>query len=98
NLVTFRVCVTNKGPNTVQPFSVQVTNSPGLVFVDRLDVGGGYDSSNGVWTVAYPFTNPDSVYLTVRYRAITNGLLIFTSEISASSLPDPDSTPNNHLT
>lgn len=67
----------------------------GLTFVSATAGMGSYDSSTGVWNVG-SLVAGGGVTLTITAKANSAGATIVnTAQVTASSLPDPDSTPNN---
>jgi uncharacterized repeat protein (TIGR01451 family) len=92
--VTFTVHVVNGGPDA----------APGVQLTDRLPVGltlssavpsvGTYTGSTGVWVVG---SVASGVTDTLTIQAVVNatGSIRNVVEVTASGLPDPDSTPGN---
>ena len=95
--VTFEVIVTNSGPqdNT----GVQVTDllPSGYTFNNFTVSTGTYNATTGIWTVGN-LVNGKSETLQIIATVNPTGVYTNTSEVSASDLPDPDSTPNNGST
>lgn len=95
--VTFEVVVTNNGPqdNT----GVQVTDllPSGYTYSSFTVSTGAYDPTTGIWTIG---NLANGKFETLQLTALVNpsGDYINKSEVTASDLPDPDSTPNNGVT
>src|SRR5262249_17301049 len=49
--VTFKITVTNNGPNTATNVTVQELMDSGLKFVSATPSQGGFNQSTGIWTV-----------------------------------------------
>ncbi|MCM0666844.1 PKD domain-containing protein [Flavobacterium tyrosinilyticum] len=92
--VTFSIQVTNSGPQEANSVAVTDLLPSGYTYVSYSATTGSYDSSTGVWTVG---NMPVSDSYTLQITAVVNatGNYTNTAEITASSQPDPDSTPNN---
>ncbi|MHA3789177.1 PKD domain-containing protein [Flavobacterium hauense] len=95
--VSFEIVVTNAGPQTAS--GVQVTDllPTGYTYVIHNATAGNYNSTTGVWNIGTLF-NSDSETLIVTAAVNAAGSHTNTAQITASSLPDPDSTPNNAVT
>jgi hypothetical protein len=59
---------------------------------------GNYDDVTGIWSVGTLSSPPESTILLVNARA-PEGSDDYdtTAELTAADQPDPDSTPNNHV-
>ena len=57
--------------------------------------GGGYDAVAGIWTVG-ALASGSSATLQVVGRFTSPSVVTVTAQVSASSLGDPDSTPDNN--
>ena len=90
--VEFVLTLTNDGPAGA---IVEVTDvlPEGLTFV-RADPSGDYDSGSGVWSVGFLAPNA-SVTLTITALVETTETVTNTAEVTASSVDDPDSTPED---
>ncbi|MDX6191255.1 gliding motility-associated C-terminal domain-containing protein [Flavobacterium sp. Fl-318] len=95
--VTFEVIVTNSGPQDVT--GVQVTDKlpTGFTYTRSSISTGTYDATTGIWNVG-GLINGKSETLTVSGTVNATGDYLNIAEVTASSLPDPDSTPNNGVT
>ncbi len=92
--VIFEVVVTNNGPQNNT--GVQVTDilPSGYSFVGFTVSTGTYNTTTGIWTVGN-LANGDSETLQIVAVVNNTGVYTNTAEVTASTLPDPDSAPNN---
>lgn len=89
--------VSNAGPENVTGVEVYAALPPGLSYVS--DTGGGaYNTTSGTWTVPGTITSGGSATLQITASANASGSGAVVTEITASDLPDPDSTPDNRNT
>jgi uncharacterized repeat protein (TIGR01451 family) len=97
--VTFTITLTNKGPNN--PTGVKVIDSlpTGLTFVSATPSVGTYNASTGIWDLgaATAVASGTTKTLTIVAKVNQGGTIANTAQISASGLPDLDSTPNNSI-
>lgn len=95
--VTFSIEVTNSGPQEANGVAVTDLLPSGYTYASYSATTGAYDPATGVWTVG---NMPISDSYTLQITAVVNatGNYANTAEITASSQPDPDSTPNNGVT
>lgn len=95
--VVFTIIVNNAGPSATTGVQVKDLLPTGLTYVSD-DGGGAYMNGTGIWTVG---TVGASGTATLHINATANSASINgvtnTAEITASDVPDPDSTPNNHI-
>src|SRR5690606_19750791 len=92
--VIFEVVVTNAGPQDAT--GVQVTDllPDGYTFISSTATAGSYNGATGLWVVGSVATGSfETLQLTATVTATGNYENI--AEVTASDLPDPDSTPNN---
>ncbi len=94
--VTFTVTVTNSGPDDATNVAVGDQLPSGFAFVSSAPSQGSYNSGTGAWTVG---TIADGANATLGITATVNASGNYTNvaEVTASDLPDPDSTPNNNV-
>lgn len=90
------VTITNRGGGGATGVTADFVLPSGLTYVSD-DSGGAYNSSTGVWTVPGTLAANSSAQLRVVANVAGSGALILDSEVTASSLPDPDSAPNNNV-
>ncbi|MBO9585032.1 MAG: DUF11 domain-containing protein [Flavobacterium sp.] len=95
--VTFEIIVTNNGPQNTT--GVQVTDllPSGYTYSNFTATKGTYNSATGRWTVG-SLINGDSQTLQLTGIVNASGNYTNIAEVTASSLPDPNSTPNNGVT
>jgi len=92
--VSFRLIITNKGPNTPSGVLVRDLLPSGYEFVNYSTTDGIYDYTTGIWNVAT--IDPGATEtLIIDAKVLSTGDYKNITEVIASSLPDPDSTPNN---
>ncbi len=93
---TFRLTVSNAGPDTAGDVAVTDLLPVGLSFVSSTPSAGSYDQVTGVWSVGDVAANASAsldLTATVNALSVTN-----TAEITQSFAADPDSTPANGST
>ena len=94
--VTFTLTVTNSGPNDTTGVVVTDTWPAGLTYVS--DDGGDpsdYDPASGKWTVGDLNAGAHATLHISATVDVGNTQIVNTAEVTASDLPDPDSTPGN---
>src|SRR5690606_36372358 len=94
--VTFEVVVTNAGPQDVTDVEATDLLPTGYTFVSASATAGAYNSATGLWTVG---SIPTSGFESLQIIAVVNATGDYENiaEVTASGLPDPDSTPNNGI-
>ncbi|WP_163401054.1 DUF11 domain-containing protein, partial [Flavobacterium fluviatile] len=92
--VTFSVNVTNNGPQDTSGVTVTDLLPSGYTYVSYTATAGTYDTATGVWTVG-DLANTATQTLQITATVNATGTYLNTAEVTASDLPDPDSTPNN---
>ncbi len=97
SLVTFSIQVTNSGPQEANGVTVTDLLPTGYTYASYSATTGSYNPATGLWTVG---NMPVSDSYTLQITALVNASGNYTNsaEITASSQPDPDSTPNNGIT
>jgi uncharacterized repeat protein (TIGR01451 family) len=91
--VVFTLTLVNGGNSTATAVTVRDSLPAGMTWIS--DTGGGaYDPGTGVWTVA-SLASGALAQLQITARVDTAGAKVNFAEVTASSLPDPDSTPGN---
>ncbi|MBB4801622.1 gliding motility-associated-like protein/uncharacterized repeat protein (TIGR01451 family) [Flavobacterium nitrogenifigens] len=97
SLVTFSIQVTNSGPQEANGVTVTDLLPSGFTYVSYSATTGSYVPTTGLWTVGnMPITDSYTLQITALVNAAGN--YTNSAEITASSQPDPDSTPNNGIT
>jgi uncharacterized repeat protein (TIGR01451 family) len=94
--VTASIVVTNGGPAAAANVLLRVSLPAGAPVVSTSMTGGMFDPATGQW-MAGTLTPGQSVTLTVVLTANVSGISYITSEVIASSLPDPNSLPDNGI-
>jgi uncharacterized repeat protein (TIGR01451 family) len=92
--VTFRITLTNAGPDATAGVTVGDPLPAGLTFVSAVASQGSYDGATGAWTVGDLAVGARAT-LDIGVTVDTTGPVTNTAEVTASSLPDPNSTPGN---
>jgi large repetitive protein len=93
--VTFTITISNVGPNDATNVAVLDQLPTGYTFVSAAPSQGTYDNTTGLWTVGTVLaaSNP-TLQITVTVNP--TGSYANTTQVSASDMPDPDSTPGNN--
>jgi uncharacterized repeat protein (TIGR01451 family) len=94
--VTLTVGVTNGGFAETTGVAVRAALPPGLTFVSATAGAGSYSSATGIWSVGTLASGATSTLQIVGQFTATASVSV-TAEVAASSLPDPDSTPDNSV-
>jgi gliding motility-associated-like protein/uncharacterized repeat protein (TIGR01451 family) len=94
NQVTFEVIVTNSGPQNVTGVEVTDLLPSGYTYTSFTATKGTYNKNNGKWNIG-SLINGDSQTLQITAIVNPTGNYVNAAEVTASSLPDPNSTPNN---
>ncbi|WP_417357249.1 PKD domain-containing protein, partial [Flavobacterium sp.] len=92
--VIFEVVVTNSGPQDATGVEVTDLLPDGYTFISSTATAGSYNGATGLWVVG---TLTTGSFETLQVTAMVNssGNYENIAEVTASDLPDPDSTPNN---
>jgi uncharacterized repeat protein (TIGR01451 family) len=95
NNITYAIAVTNNGTNSTSGVIVKDILPSQVSYVSD-NSGGSYNSATGNWNVG-SLNNGETktLQITVKVNAATT--FSNTTEVTASSLADPDSTPNNNI-
>jgi uncharacterized repeat protein (TIGR01451 family) len=95
--VVFTMTVSNAGPSTATGVQVKDLLPSGLTYVSD-NGGGAYVSGTGIWTVGTVATSgAATLHITATPTAASANGVTNTAEITVSDVPDPNSTPNNHV-
>ncbi|BAY65999.1 Cna B domain protein [Calothrix brevissima NIES-22] len=95
--VTFTLRLNNKGPQSTNNVTVTDQLPTGLTFVSATASQGSYNSSTGVWTVGTVNSGSSlTLNLVARVNTTPTTIITNTAQVTASSVTDPDSTPNNN--
>ncbi|WP_433830070.1 PKD domain-containing protein [Flavobacterium anhuiense] len=92
--VSFRLIITNKGPNNPSGVLIKDLLPSGYEFVNYSTTDGIYDATTGIWDIA-SIDSGATETLIIDANVLPTGDYKNIAEVIASSLPDPDSTPNN---
>jgi uncharacterized repeat protein (TIGR01451 family) len=92
--VTYTLTLTNAGPLATTGVTVADTLPSGLDYVSDTPSAGSYDAATGIWTVG-ALANGASETLQITATVLATGDYTNVAEVTASDLPDPDSTPGN---
>ena len=93
--VTFGIKIVNDGPDATSGVDVGDPLPEGLTYVSSAPSVGTYDQTTGDWAIG-TMADGDVETLTVTATVDVEDPITNTVEVTASSLYDPDSTPNNH--
>jgi uncharacterized repeat protein (TIGR01451 family) len=95
--IVFTITVSNAGPSPATNVQVKDLLPVGLTYASD-DGGGAYVSGTGVWTVGTVNASANAtLHITATATSASISGVTNTAEITASDVPDPDSTPNNHI-
>jgi uncharacterized repeat protein (TIGR01451 family) len=94
--VSYKLNVTNNGPNPAT--GVQVTDKlpAGIDFVQAIQSAGSYDNSTGVWMIGNVAIGSTAT-LIITGTVTQVGTITNKAEVSASDQTDPDSSPANNI-
>ncbi|MCV9929477.1 gliding motility-associated C-terminal domain-containing protein [Flavobacterium sp. LS1R49] len=92
--ISFELIITNSGPNNATGVQVQDLLPSGYEFTNYSSSAGLYDDVTGFWNVGSIDTGV-SESLIIDAKVLPTGTYLNTTQVTASDLPDPDSTPNN---
>ncbi|HZL87681.1 MAG TPA: DUF11 domain-containing protein, partial [Pirellulaceae bacterium] len=95
--VTFKVTVTNDGPQAATGVKVTDQLPAGLSFVSKnVPAGTTYNETTGIWDIP-TLASGSSLELTIVATATQTGALANKAEVTALNEFDSDSTPNNNV-
>ncbi len=94
--VTFEIEVTNDGPNDAPGIDVSDVLPAGLTYVSSTATKGAYDDASGTWSIG-TVANGDTEILSITATLDVPGPVTNSAEITAASVNDPDSTPDNDV-
>ncbi|NLR77329.1 T9SS type A sorting domain-containing protein [Chitinophaga eiseniae] len=92
--VTFTIHLINKGPGTAPGIVVTDVLPAGITFGQVIASVGSYDNITGKWSVS-ALDSGQQATLTITGTVTQPGTITNTAEVTASGVPDPDSTPGN---
>lgn len=92
--VKFTLTIRNDGPGNVTGVTVADTLPAGFTYVSNTPSQGSYNNGTGVWSVGN-LNLGQSETLVITTTVTATAAYTNYAQITASSLPDPDSTPNN---
>jgi uncharacterized repeat protein (TIGR01451 family) len=93
--VTFGIVLVNNGPDATSGVHVGDPLPHGLTYVSSAPSAGTYDPTSGDWSVG-DMANGDVETLTVTATVDVEDPITNTAQVTASDLPDPNSTPANN--
>ncbi len=93
DLVVYTVTLTNAGPSNAVGVAVTDQLPSGLQLVSSSASLGSYAPATGAWTLSN--LPPSAATLEITARVTGSGSITNTAEVTASSTPDPDSTPGD---
>jgi large repetitive protein len=93
-IVTFTITLNNVGPDSAVGVEVTDQLPAGLTFQNATPSQGSYDDATGIWTVG-TLAASGSATLAIEALVAASGTLVNDAEVTASAVPDPDSTPND---
>ncbi|BAY24263.1 hypothetical protein NIES2100_40570 [Calothrix sp. NIES-2100] len=95
--VTFTLTLNNRGPQNTNSVAVTDQLPTGLTFVSATSSLGSYNSSTGVWNVGTINSGSNATLnLVATVQTTPTSTITNTAQVTASSVTDPDSTPNNN--
>ncbi len=92
--VTFTVTLSNAGPDNATNVVVTDQLPAGLTLVSATPSAGAYNPVTGAWSLA-SVGSGTSATLQLVTTVVSTSSITNIAEVTASDLPDPDSTPNN---
>jgi uncharacterized repeat protein (TIGR01451 family) len=99
--VTFRIILSNAGPNAATNVTLKDVLGPGLTFVSATPSQGTYDGATGIWNVgtvnAATAGVPSTLQLLVTAKITSSGPKVNTVQVQSADQFDIDSTPGNDV-
>jgi uncharacterized repeat protein (TIGR01451 family) len=92
--VLYTIQLINKGPSNATGITVTDLLPAGVTFIQSTATAGTYNNTTGKWVVA-ALNTAQQATLTIRGTLTAAGSITNTAEITASNVPDPDSSPGN---
>jgi uncharacterized repeat protein (TIGR01451 family) len=94
--VTFRVTLSNAGPNIADGVRVTDILPPGVAFVSTSLSSGTYDAATGIWNIGtVPVSNNETLDILARIETV--GAKTNVARVTTANQSDPDSTPGNNV-
>jgi large repetitive protein len=93
DVVAFTLQLDNAGPSDASGITVTDQLPAGFEYISDSS-GGTYSQLTGVWSVG-SLGNGESISINITARVVGTDVLTNTAEVTASDLPDPDSTVDN---
>lgn len=91
--ITYTVTITNKGTDNVTGVVVKDSLPSQIAYISD-DSAGTYDAGTGNWNIG-SLNNGETKTLNITVKVNATGTFNNMAQVIASSLPDPDSIPNN---
>ena len=96
DVITYRVTVTNGGPDLATDIVVTDGLDTDLVHLSDVADNGSYDEGAGTWTLSSSLPNAGTATLDIAVRINGTDPIANHAEISAAGQWDPDSTPGSY--
>lgn len=93
---SFEIVVTNDGPNSAEDIEIVETADDAMEILSTLADRGTFNEGTDRWYVG-TLESGNRATLTVDASVPAKGFWIYTAELINSSLPDPDSAPNDGI-
>lgn len=95
NTFTYSLTLLNSGPSSTDGVVVKDTLPSGIQLISASTQKGTFDSASATWNVG-TMASGESAGLLLTVKAVAVCSQVNVAEVTASSVHDPDSTPNNH--
>jgi uncharacterized repeat protein (TIGR01451 family) len=92
--VVYTIQLVNKGAANATGITITDLLPAGVTFIQAIATAGTYSNATGKWVVA-ALNAGQQATLTIRGTFTAAGSITNTAEITASNIPDPDSSPGN---